>query len=91
MGLLDVIGNFYTTTQMASTADAAILNKMSPFFTLIFSAIFLKERAKPGQAAAIGIAFIGALFVIKSSMSNVELIPSLCGFMGGVCAGAAYT
>ena len=43
-GLLGVFGNFYATTKMASTADAAILNKMSPFFTLIFSAIFLKEK-----------------------------------------------
>lgn len=90
-GLLGVFGNFYATTKMASTADAAILNKMSPFFTLIFSAIFLKEKVKPKQAVAIGIAFIGAMFVIKPTMSNVELLPSICGFIGGVCAGAAYT
>jgi drug/metabolite transporter (DMT)-like permease len=76
---------------MAHTADAAILNKMSPFFTLIFSAIFLKEKVKPKQAVAIFIAFIGAMFVIKPSMSNVELLPSMAGFVGGVCAGAAYT
>ncbi len=90
-GLVGVFGNFYATTHMAHTADAAILNKMSPFFTLIFSAVFLKEKVKPKQAAAIGIAFIGAMFVIKPSMSNVELLPSLAGFVGGVCAGAAYT
>lgn len=90
-GLLGVFGNFYATTKMASTADAAILNKMSPFFTLIFSAVFLKEKVKPKQAVAIGIAFIGAMFVIKPTMSNVELFPSVCGFIGGVCAGAAYT
>lgn len=91
VGLLGVLGNFYATTRMASTADAAILNKMSPFFTLIFSAIFLKEKVKPRQAVAIAIAFIGAMFVIKPTMSNVELIPSICGFMGGVSAGGAYT
>lgn len=90
-GLLGVFGNFYATTQMASTADAAILNKMSPFFALIFSAIFLKEKVKPKQAIAIGIAFVGAMFVIKPTMSNVELFPSICGFVGGVCAGGAYT
>lgn len=90
-GLLGVFGNFYATTHMAHTADAAILNKMSPFFTLIFSALFLKEKVKPKQAIAILVAFIGAMFVIKPSMSNVELFPSICGFVGGVCAGAAYT
>lgn len=90
-GLLGVFGNFYATTHMAHTADAAILNKMSPFFTLIFSAIFLKEKVKPKQAIAIFVAFIGAMFVIKPSIANVELVPSIAGFIGGVCAGAAYT
>ena len=90
-GLIGVFANFYATTKMASTADAAILNKLSPFFTLIFSAIFLKEKVKPKQAVAIFIAFVGALFVIKPTMSNVELVPSTLGFVGGVCAGAAYT
>ena len=91
VGLLGVFGNFYATTKMATTADAAILNKMSPFFTLVFSAIFLKEKVKPKQAIAIGIAFVGAMLVIKPTMSNVELLPSMCGFLGGVAAGAAYT
>ena len=91
VGLLGVFGNFYATTHMSSTADAAMLNKMSPFFTLIFSAIFLKEKVRPRQAIAIGIAFVGAMFVIKPTLSNIELIPSLTGFIGGIGAGAAYT
>lgn len=68
-----------------------LLNKMSPFFTLIFSYIFLKEKFKPKQALAIAIAFAGSLFVIKPTISNVELLPSIAGFLGGVGAGAAYT
>ena len=31
------------------------------------------------------------MFVIKPTLSNVELVPSLAGFIGGVSAGAAYT
>ncbi len=91
VGLLGVYGNFYATTHMAHTADAAMLNKLSPFFTLLFSAIFLKEKVKPKQAIAICGAFIGAMFVIKPTLSNVELIPSICGLIGGIGAGAAYT
>ena len=91
VGLLGVFGNFYATTHMAHTADAAMLNKLSPFATLIFCALFLKEKVKPKQAVAIVIAFIGAMFVIKPTLSNVELVPSLAGFLGGVSAGAAYT
>lgn len=91
MGLIGVFGNFYATTHMAHTADAAMLNKMSPFFTLVFSALFLKEKVKPKQTLAILGAFAGAMLVVKPSMSNVELLPSLAGFAGGICAGAAYT
>lgn len=90
-GLVGMLDNFYATTKMSSTADAAILNKMSPFFTLIFSAIFLKEKVKPKQALAIAVVFAGAMLVIKPTISNAELLPSLVGFMGGVCAGGAYT
>lgn len=91
LGLAGMIGNFYATTKMSSTADAAMLNKMSPFFTLVFSFIFLKEKFKTKQALAIAVAFAGSLFVIKPTLSNVELLPSVAGFLGGVGAGAAYT
>ncbi len=91
VGLLGVFGNFYATTHMSHTADAAMLNKMSPFFTLIFSAIFLREKVKLQQALAIVGAFIGAMFVIKPSFSNTEFLPSFAGFVGGMGAGAAYT
>ena len=91
LGLAGVFGNFYATTHMSHTADAAMLNKMSPFFTLIFSAIFLREKVKAKQAFAIIGAFIGAMLVIKPSFSNVELLPSFAGFFGGLGAGAAYT
>ena len=91
VGLLGVYGNFYATTHMSHTADAAMLNKLSPFFTLVFSAIFLREKVKPKQALAIIGAFIGSMFVIKPTLSNVELVPSLAGLIGGLGAGAAYT
>lgn len=90
-GLLGVFGNFYATTHMAHTADAAMLNKMSPFFTLVFSAIFLKEKVKPMQAAAIIGALAGVTLVIKPDFSNTEIMPALAGLFGGICAGAAYT
>ena len=90
-GLVGMFGNFYAVTHMAHTADAAMLNKMSPFVTLIFSAIFLHEKVKPKQGIAIFGAFVGAMFVLKPSFENIELLPSLAGFAGGIGAGAAYT
>lgn len=89
-GLLGVFGNFYALGKI-DLSDASMLNKMSPFFALVFSAIFLKEKVKPKQAFAIAIAFVGALFIIKPTFANQNLIATLAGFVGGMCAGAAYT
>ena len=90
IGLAGVIGNFYALDKI-DLSDASMLNKMSPFFALIFSAIFIKEKVKPKQAIAIFIAFIGALFIIKPTFGNENLLASTVGFMGGMCAGGAYT
>ena len=89
-GTLGIICNFYAIDHIP-LADASILNKMSPFFVIIFSLIFLKERLTFLQGSAVFIAFIGALFIIKPSFQNVDLFPSAIGLIGGMCAGVAYT
>lgn len=89
-GYAGVIMNFYAIDRLP-LSDASLLNKMSPFFAIIFSTFLLKERANKIQWAIIITAFIGALFVIKPSFQNADLIASISGFCGGMCAGAAYT
>lgn len=91
MGTLGILGNFYAVSNMLSLGDASILNKMSPFFAVLFSLIFLKERLKTYQALVLIGAFIGVIFVIKPTFANAELFPSLCGLFGGIAAGAAYS
>lgn len=89
-GLAGIFGNFYALDKI-ELSNASMLNKMSPFFALIFSAIFVKEKVKPKQAVAIAVAFIGALFIIKPTFGNADLLASLAGFAGGMAAGGAYT
>ena len=89
-GYSGVILNFYAIDRLP-LSDASLLNKMSPFFVILFSAFLLKERANKIQWAIIITAFIGALFVIKPTFQNADLIASIAGFFGGMCAGAAYT
>lgn len=89
-GYLGVVCNFFAISRL-NISDASLLNKMSPFFAIIFSTFLLKEKADKVQWAIILTAFAGALFVIKPSFQNAELIPSISGFIGGVCAGLAYT
>lgn len=89
-GLLGMFGNFYALSRLA-VADASLLNKMSPFFAIIFSAALLKERPNKVQIICILTAFFGAMFVLKPSFQNADLLPSCAGFLGGACAGLAYT
>jgi drug/metabolite transporter (DMT)-like permease len=88
-GTLGIIFNFYSIDKLV-LSDANMLNKLSPFFVIIFSWLFLKENINLKQISAIGVAFIGALFIIKPSLS-LEIIPSIIGVLGAVFAASAYT
>lgn len=89
-GTAGLVLNFYAIDHLA-LADANMLNKLSPFFAIIFSIFLLKEKVRPVQAAAVIVAFIGSLLIIKPSGFNMQLLPAIGGFFGGMGAGAAYT
>lgn len=90
-GTLGILCNFYAVDHLL-LSDASILNKLSPFFAIVCSYFILKEKIKPVQAAAVAVAFCGALLVVKPGFSVASaLIPSLIGVAGGFCAGIAYT
>ncbi len=89
-GYIGVICNFYALGSL-NLSDASLLNKMSPFFAMIFSIFLLKEKANKVQWAIILTAFVGVLFVIKPTFGNAQLLPSVVGFIGGISAGCAYT
>ena len=90
LGTLGIIFNYYAIDRLATLSDANILNKLSPFFAVIFSAIYLKEKIDFKQMLSLIIAFIGLLFVAKPTF-NFTVLPTLAGIIGGVCAGGAYT
>ncbi len=88
-GTVGILCNFYAVSKI-NLADASMLNKLSPFFAVIFSIFILKEKANWKQFLAVTLAFIGALFVMKPSFS-FDGLPSFMGFIGGLMAGLAYT
>lgn len=88
-GLLGVVFLFYAIDHLVMS-DADMLNKLSPFLVIIFSAIFLKERVMPFQVISVIVAFIGVLFIIKPSFS-IDLVPYMGGLASAVFAAAAYT
>lgn len=88
-GTVGILCNFYAVSRI-NLADASMLNKLSPFFAVIFSIFLLKEKANWKQFFAVTLAFIGALFVMKPTFS-FDGLPSFMGFVGGLMAGLAYT
>lgn len=88
-GTIGMLLFFYSIDHLP-LGDANMLNKLSTFFLLVFSAIFLKEKMKPYQIVVIGIAFVGTLFIIKPTL-NVEIVPYLTSIFAAMTAGAAYT
>lgn len=90
IGCFGVVGNFYAIDHMV-VADAAMLNKLSPFFVLIFSIFLLGEKVKPFQWFCIILAFFGVLFIVKPGFVGMKLLPSAVAIFGGMSAGFAYT
>lgn len=88
-GTAGIIANFYALDHLV-IADASMLNKLSPFFVLIFSFLILNERLKPFQVAVVIGAFLGSLLVIKPSFQGIDA-GMMAGLFGGLCAGFAYT
>jgi len=89
-GTLGMVCNYYAISHI-NLADANMLNKMSPFFAVIFSSIFLKEKMNAKQLLIVLGAFAASLLIIKPSPGNMLLGPSVIGAMSGMAAGAAYT
>ena len=89
-GTIGILCNFYAIDHLL-VADASILNKLSPFFAIIFSYLILKEKINPIQVTAVLLAFAGCLFVVKPGFQNATFLPALIGVCGGLGAGIAYT
>ncbi len=89
VGSIGIIGNFYALDRIP-IADAAILNRMSSFFAIIFSLILLGEKIKFVPFLATLGAFFGAMFVIKPSSNFIGSFPAFVGCLGGMGAGFAF-
>ena len=80
---IGVFANFYAIGKLY-IADASMLNKLSPFFAILFSYLLLKEKIKPYQMICVITAFIGALFILRPGFDNVATFPAFVGMIGGM-------
>lgn len=88
LGYLGVVMYFFASRNM-NIADASLLHRSSPFFVVLFSCLFLKERMTKVHAGVLAAAAVGALCVIRPQF-NSEIIPALIGLLSAVSAGGAY-
>lgn len=89
-GTIGLMGNFYAIDRML-LSDANMLNKLSPFFAILFSFLILKEKLRLPQIAGVAAAFAGALLIIRPSGAGADPLAALAGVVGGLGAGLAYT
>ena len=90
VGFIGVILNFYAIDAIGSISDASILNKLSPFFAILFSVFLLKEKPRAYEVAFVVLAFAGAMFVVKPTFT-MQSLPAVSGFLSGASAGFAYS
>jgi drug/metabolite transporter (DMT)-like permease len=88
-GTLGMTLYFYALEHL-TLADAALLNKLSPFFVAAFAVLFLRERPSRYLAPTLICAFIGAGLVIKPQL-DLRALPALAGLLSAIASAAAYT
>ena len=69
-GTVGILCNFYAVDHLV-LSDASMLNKMSPFFAILFSILILKEKISLPQVAIVIGAVIGSLLILKPSGAAV--------------------
>ena len=89
-GCAGIFANFYALSRIP-IGEAMALNKTAPFFTVLFSWLFLRERASVRQFICLAAAFAGAALVMKPGVAGGEAFAAFCGLGGGLGAGLAYT
>ena len=100
-GTLGILANYYTIEYLI-LSDSTMLNRLAPFFVIIFSFIILKEKIKLWQIISIFIAFIGSIFIINPNLmlglftgnkveTSLNSFPAFIGILGAIFAGLSYT
>ena len=89
MGFLALLAYFYNIANIP-LGDAVTFSKTSPIFTAIFAWMFLNEKLSLKGWLAIGIGFLGIIFITQPSAVGFSKYDIL-GIFSGIGAALAYT
>jgi drug/metabolite transporter (DMT)-like permease len=81
---------FFYTLQNIPLASAVTLQYLSPIFTALFAAIFLKEKMQIKQWLYFGVSFAGVA-LIKGFDERISVTYMLIGICSAMFSGMAYT
>lgn len=89
LGTTAMVLYFYAIEHLA-LGDATILNKLSPFFVVVFAVVFLKERLSRYAIPALVFALAGAILIVKPQL-DLSVGPAVAGLLSAAASGGAYT
>ena len=81
---------YFIAVEGLPLAEAVTINKLSPFFVLLLSWVFLGERLGGLQLTAVIIGFSGVLVIVRPGAIPLTL-PSALAILSALFAGSAYT
>lgn len=81
---------YFTAVENMPLAEAVTINRLSPFFVLLFAAWFLKERLRKAQIVALLLGFAGVAVILRPGVIPLTL-PAGFALLSAVFAGSAYT
>jgi len=81
---------FFLAVEKMPLAEAVTLNKLSPFFVLLLTWLFLGEGLKKIQVLAVFLAFTGVVIIIRPGSIQFSL-PAGLALLSAIFAGSAYT
>lgn len=87
-GMVGVFCNYYAIDHLM-LASSNSLSKLSPFFAILFAAVFLKERVSRVQMGCIALALAGSGLLIVPNLETLGFA-SCVALLGGVASGGAH-
>ncbi|WP_426446525.1 DMT family transporter [Paenibacillus sp. S-38] len=90
LGALYLLAYFYTISKIPLT-DASILAHLSPFFVLLLSVTFLKEKLPRQVLLLLPLALLGAVLLVKPGQFGSYSVYALVGMLSAVLAAGAAT
>ncbi len=84
------LSTYFHSLSLLPMSVAVTLNYTSPLFLTLFMPLWLKERIRPVQYAAVSLGFAGVVLLLRPWEVRADLVAGLMGLTSGLLAGVAY-